>query len=139
MGIGLPGAIGAKLLYRDRRVLAVCGDGGFLMNCQEMETAARTGAAVVCLVFNDNTYGLIRWKQEMRFGRASYVDFTNPDFVTLARSFGWNGARIQAADELVPALEAAFQAAKPALVDCPVDYTENLKLTDRLGHLVCPI
>lgn len=139
MGIGLPGAIGAKLLHRDRRVLAVCGDGGFLMNCQEMETAARTGATVVCLVFNDNAYGLIRWKQEMRFGRASYVDFTNPDFVALARSFGWNGVRIEAADELVPALEAAFHAAKPALVDCPVDYTENLKLTDRLGHLVCPI
>ncbi len=139
MGIGLPGAIGAKLLFPDRRVLAVCGDGGFLMNCQEMETATRAGAAVVCLIFNDNTYGLIKWKQQTEFGRAAFVDFTNPDFVQLANSFGWEGLRVEAADELVPALESAFSAGKPALIDCSIDYSENLRLTDRLGHLVCPI
>ncbi len=139
MGIGLPGAIGAKLLYPDRRVLAVCGDGGFLMNCQEMETASRAGAAVVCLIFNDATYGLIKWKQEQEFGRPAFIDFTNPDFVMLAKSFGWDGARVEAADELAPALETAFRSGRPTLVDCPVDYTENLKLTDRLGYLVCPI
>ena len=139
MGIGLPGAIGAKLLYPDRRVLGVSGDGGFLMNCQEMETATRAGAAVVCLVFNDETYGLIRWKQETRFGRAASVDFGNPDFVTLAQSFGWDGVRIESADELAPALETAFDSGRPALIDCRIDYAENLKLTDRLGRLVCPI
>lgn len=139
MGIALPGAIGAKLLYPERRILAVCGDGGFLMNCQEMETAVRAKAPIVCLIFSDNTYGLIKWKQEIQFGRSSHVDFGNPDFVQLARSFGWEGCRIQAADELGPALETAFSSGKPALVDCPIDYSENLKLTDRLGHLVCPI
>jgi len=139
MGIGLPGAIGAKLLYPDRRVMAVCGDGGFLMNCQEMETATRAGAPIVCLIFSDQTYGLIKWKQEEQFGRAAYIDFTNPDFVALAKSFGWEGVRIAAADELAPALESAFESGKPTLIDCPVDYSENRKLTDKLGHLVCPI
>jgi acetolactate synthase-1/2/3 large subunit len=139
MGIGLPGAIGAKLLYPDRRVMAVCGDGGFLMNCQEMETATRVGAPVVCLIFSDRTYGLIKWKQEQEFGRAAFIDFTNPDFVGLARSFGWEGVRITAADELAPALEAAFRSGKPTLVECPVDYSENLKLTAQLGRLVCPL
>ncbi len=139
MGIALPGAIGAKLLYPDRKVLAVCGDGGFLMNCQEMETASRVGAPIVCLIFHDNTYGLIKWKQEIQFGRSSNVDFGNPDFVKLADSFGWHGLRIEAADELAPALQTAFNANRPALIDCPIDYRENLKLTERLGQLVCPI
>ncbi|MFQ5472303.1 MAG: acetolactate synthase large subunit, partial [Dehalococcoidia bacterium] len=139
MGIALPGAIGAKLLYPDRRVLAVCGDGGFLMNCQEMETATRAGAPIVCLVFHDDTYGLIKWKQDIRYGRTSHIDFGNPDFVALAKSFNWDGVRIEAADELIPALQAAFDGNRPTLIDCPIDYTENLRLTDRLGHLVCPI
>lgn len=139
MGIALPGAIAAKLLYPERRVLAVCGDGGFLMNCQEMETAVREGAAVVCLVFHDDTFGLIRWKQELRFGRPAFVDFGNPDFVQLAHSFGWEGLRINSADELSPALASAFSSGRPTLIDCPVDYTENRRLTERLGQLVCPI
>jgi acetolactate synthase-1/2/3 large subunit len=139
MGIGLPGAIGAKLLYPDRRVLAVCGDGGFLMNCQEMETATRVRAPVVCLIFHDNTYGLIKWKQQVEFGRTGFMDFGNPDFVQLATSFGWEGIRIEAAEELVPGLERAFACGKPALIDCPVDYAENVRLTERLGHLVCPV
>ncbi len=139
MGIALPGAIGAKLIHPDRRILAVCGDGGFLMNCQEMETAVRVNTPIVCLVFHDNTYGLIKWKQEVQFGRSSHIDFGNPDFVALAKSFGWDGVRIAAADELIPALEAAFTSSKPTLIDCPIDYTENLKLTERLGQLVCPI
>jgi len=139
MGIALPGAIGAKLLYPKRRVLAVCGDGGFLMNCQEMETATRAGAPVVCLVFHDDTFGLIKWKQQVQFGRSSHVDFGNPDFVRLAQSFDWDGVRIEAADELAPALETAFVANRPTLIDCPIEYSENLKLTERLGHLVCPI
>ncbi len=139
MGIALPGAIGAKLLLPDRRVLAVCGDGGFLMNCQEMETATRVEAPVVCLLLRDDSYGLIKWKQQTRFGRSPYVDFGNPDFVALAESFGWNGVCLHGAGELIPALTAAFTANKPTLIDCRVDYSENLKLTERLGHLVCPI
>lgn len=139
MGIALPGAIGAKLLYPDRRVLAVCGDAGFLMNCQEMETAVRAQTPIVCLIFRDNTYGLIKWKQEVEFGRASHIDFGNPDFPALARSFGWEGVELHGAGELVPALETAFGASRPTLIDCPVDYGENVKLTERLGKLVCPI
>lgn len=139
MGIALPGAIGAKLLYPDRKVLAVCGDGGFVMNCQEMETAVRVRTPIVCLIFNDQTYGLIKWKQQMQYGRASHVDFGNPDFVLLAQSFGWKGIRIGAADELVPALNEAFEAGVPALIDCRVEYAENLKLTEKLGNIVCPI
>lgn len=139
MGIALPGAIGAKLLYPDRRVLAVCGDGGFLMNVQEMETAVRVHAPIVCLVCHDNTFGLIKWKQEIQFGRSAYVDFGNPDFVALARSFGWEGIGIGSAAELTPALETAFASGNPALIDCPVDYAENRKLTERLGQIVCPI
>jgi acetolactate synthase-1/2/3 large subunit len=139
MGIALPGAIGAKLLFPDRRILAVCGDGGFLMNCQEMETATRARTPIVCLIFHDNTFGLIKWKQEIRFGRSSYVDFGNPDFVKFAESFDWVGVRISSADELYPALESAFTSHRPTLIDCPIDYAENLKLTERLGQLVCPI
>ncbi|MHC4235844.1 MAG: acetolactate synthase large subunit [Planctomycetota bacterium] len=139
MGIALPGAIGAKLLYPDRRILAVCGDGGFLMNCQELETAVRAGTAFVVLVFRDDGYGVIRWKQEVKFGRPSHVDFGNPDFAALARSFGCEGVRIESADELQPALEQAFGANRPTVIECAVDYGENLKLTEKLGKLVCPI
>jgi acetolactate synthase-1/2/3 large subunit len=136
MGIALPGAIGAKLLYPDRRVLALNGDGGFLMNSQEMETAVRAQANIVVLVWRDETFGLIKWKQMSQFGRPSHIDFGNPDFVQYARSFGWAAERVDAASELVPALEAAFEAGRPALVDVPVDATENLKLTERLESFV---
>ena len=132
MGIALPGAIGAKLLFPERRVLALNGDGGFLMNSQEMETAVRVGANIVVLVWRDETFGLIKWKQLNQFGRASHIDFGNPDFVQYARSFGWAADRVEAASELAPALEAAFNAGRPALIDVPVDATENLKLTERL-------
>jgi len=90
-------------------------------------------------VFHDKTFGLIRWKQEIQFGRPAFVDFDNPDFVMLARSFGWDGVRIEAADELALALGDAFKSSRPTLIDCPVDYRENVKLTERLGQLVCPI
>jgi acetolactate synthase-1/2/3 large subunit len=136
MGIGLPGSIGAKLLHPERRVLSINGDGGFLMNVQELETAVRYECPVVALVWRDQSYGVIRWKQQMEFGRASYVDFGNPDLVGLAESFGCEGIRIEAADELAPALERALAARRPVIIDCPVDYAENMKLTERLGTLV---
>ena len=139
MGIGLPGALAAKLLHPDRRVAAVCGDGGFLMNVQELETAVRLDLGVVILVFRDDAYGVIRWKQQTRYGREVGVKFGNPDLVALARAFGGRGLRVESAGELVPALEAAFAGRGPCVIDVPVDYRENLKLTERLGQLVCPL
>jgi len=139
MGIALPGALAAKMLYPERRVVAVAGDGAFLMNVQELETAVRLGLAVVIVIFRDDAYGVIRWKQLSRYGRESGVAFGNPDFVRLAESFGCRGLRVEGADELVPALEAAFASRMPCVVDVPVDYRENLKLTERLGQLVCPL
>ncbi len=139
MGIAVPGAIAAKLIYPERRCLAVCGDGGFLMNSQELETAVRTGVPFVTLIFNDEAYGLIEWKQMNGFGRPAYVDFTNPDFVKYAEAFGAKGYRVESSDELVPILNDAFNQELPSVIDCPVDYTENLRLTNELGQLTCPI
>ena len=138
MGIGLPGSIGAKLLYPERNVLSINGDGGFLMNAQELETAVRCEVPVVALVWRDETYGLIRWKQMNQFGRASHVDFGNPDFVAFAKSFGAEGYRIEHASELQPALREAFASKRPVVIDCPVDGSENLKLTERLEALELP-
>jgi acetolactate synthase-1/2/3 large subunit len=135
MGIAVPGAIAAKLLYPERRVVAVTGDGGFLMNSQELETAVRLKLPFVVLVWRDNGYGVIRWKQTLRFGRTSSVDFGNPDFVRYAESFGAAGYRVTAAEELRPALERALHHAGPVIIDCPVDDAENIKLTERLRSL----
>ncbi|MBI4402464.1 MAG: acetolactate synthase large subunit [Nitrospirae bacterium] len=135
MGIGLPGALAAKLLLPERRVVAVTGDGGFLMNSQELETAVRLRLPVVVLVWRDGGYGVIRWKQMLRFGRTSSVDFGNPDFVTYAQSFGAAGFRVSGPSELAPILTEAFSCGRPAVIDCPVDYSENLRLTERLKAL----
>ena len=139
MGFALPGAIGAKLVYPDRRVLAVCGDAGFLMNCQEMETAKRIGTNIVVMVWEDHAYGLIAWKQQTEFGRHTDLSFQNPDFMKLADAFGWRGFRAQNARDLRSTLEDAFECGEPALVVVPIDYSENVKLTKRLGNIVCPI
>ena len=132
MGIALPGALAAKLLRSDNRVLVVTGDGGFMMNCQELETARREHLPFVTLVFNDSAYGLIQWKQQDRFGHTNKTDFTNPDFVQLAESMGCKGYRVRRADELYENLEDAFRQDVPAVIDCPVDYGENMLLTQRL-------
>ncbi len=139
MGFALPGAIAAKLLHPDRRVLALCGDGGFLMNVQEMETARRLGTRIVVMVWEDGGYGLISWKQDTQFGRHTNLSFDNPDFVRLAESFGWAGARVEHSRDLLATLEKAFAADRPALVVIPIDYRENALLSERLGRLVCPI
>lgn len=136
MGIGLPGAIGAKLLYPERKVITVTGDGGFLMNAQELETAVRENIPIVSLIFHDKSYSLIEIKQQIQFGRKSHVNFGNPDFVKFAESFGAVGYRIQAADELKPVLEEAFSKYKPVVIDCPVDYRENLKIVEKFGGLL---
>jgi acetolactate synthase-1/2/3 large subunit len=130
MGIGLPGAIAAKLARPERRVVTVVGDGAVLMNIQELETAVRLGVAFVILVFRDDGYGVIRWKQQRQFGRTAGVDFGNPDFVALARAFGCEGVRLTAAKELRPALAGALAARVPVVIDCPVDYRENDRLAD---------
>lgn len=135
MGIALPGAIAAKLLYPERRVVAVTGDGGFLMNSQELETALRLKLPFVVLIWRDNGYGVIRWKQQVRFGRTSSVDFGNPDFVRYAESFGAAGYRVTEPGELRPILQQALQRDVPAVIDCPVDAAENLRLTQRLQAL----
>jgi acetolactate synthase-1/2/3 large subunit len=128
MGIAVPGAIAAKLSFPERRVVAVTGDGGFLMNSQDLETA-------VVLVWRDNGYGVIRWKQQLRFGRTSAVEFGNPDLVQYARSFGAIGYRVAEPSELGAVLEEALKSKVPAVIDCPVDYAENLRLTERLQAL----
>lgn len=135
MGIAIPGAIAAKYLYPHKRILAVTGDGGFMMNCQELETAYRENIPVVTLIFHDDSYGLIKWKQMDQYGRSSCVDFTNPDFVKLAEAMHCVGYRIEKAEDLLPTLEKAFSQTVPVIIDCPVDYNENVKLTEHLKEL----
>lgn len=139
MGIGVPGAIAAKLVHPHRKVLTVTGDGGFMMNSQEIETALRYSLPIVIMIWNDQGYGLIKWHQERRFGRSGHVRFTNPDFVRYAESFGARGYRVQSADELRPVLQQAFRNNTVAVIDVPVDYSENMKLTEKLGRLICPL
>ncbi|MCL6433304.1 MAG: acetolactate synthase large subunit [Leptolyngbyaceae cyanobacterium HOT.MB2.61] len=139
MGIAIPGAIAAKLVYPDRRIVAVTGDGGFMMNCQELETALRVGTPFVTLIFNDGGYGLIEWKQQNHFGHSSFVKFGNPDFVKLAESMGLKGYRIESCLDLIPTLKDALEQNIPTVIDCPVDYSENLRFTQRAGDLSCTI
>jgi len=139
MGFALPAAVAAKLAHPERKVVAVSGDGGFLMNVQELETARRLGLAIVNVIFRDGGYNLIQWKQQTRLGRESGVEFGNPDFVMLAQAFGAKGYRVESARDLAPALRDALAWPGPTIVDVPVDYRENPKLTARLGQLVCPI
>jgi acetolactate synthase I/II/III large subunit len=136
MGAGLPSGMMAALLYPDRRVLTVAGDGGFMMNSQELETALRLRLNLVVLIIEDYAYGMIRWKQ-MIDGFADWgLRFNNPDFVAYAASYGATGRRIAAAAELVPALQQAFAAGGVHLIAVPVDYSENVRvLVDELKHM----
>ena len=135
MGIALPGAIAAKLTFPDRNVLAVCGDGGFMMNNQEIETAVRLGLNITVLMFNDNKLGLIEWHQLREYGRKSNVDVGNPDFVKFAESFGATGYKVAKAEDLEGILQTAMNDGGVSLIDCPVDYSENMKLTERLKEM----
>ncbi len=139
MSFALPGALGTKLARPDRKVLGVMGDGSFLMNSQEIETALREKIPFVILVWVDGSYGLIKWKMEIEIHRHSHVDFGNPDFVKYAESFGAKGYSIQAADDLLPTLKKALADNTVSVIACPVDYSENTILTDKLGHLTQPI
>lgn len=139
MGIAIPGAIAAKLVHPDKRIVAVTGDGGFMMNCQELETALRVGTPFVTLIFNDGGYGLIEWKQLNYFGTSSFIKFGNPDFVKFAESMGLKGYRVESAQDLIPTLEEAFRQEVPTVIDVPVDYGENLRLSQKSGDLSCQI
>ncbi len=139
MGFALPGAIAAGLVHPQRRILAICGDAGFMMNVQEMETARRLNSDIVVMVWEDNAYGLIAWKQTNSFGRHTDLSFGNPDWLKLAQSFGWNGHQVDSSAALASVLESALNEQGPSLIVVPIDYDENPRLTKRLGEIVCPI
>jgi len=139
MGIAVPGALAAKLAYPERKVVAVTGDAGFMMNSQEIETALRMKTPFVILIWSDAEYGLITWHQLRHFGRPSHIAFNNPDFVKYAESFGAKGYRVERTADLLPTLKRALADETVAIVDCPVDYGENMKLTERLSNLASPL
>ncbi|MFT6094758.1 MAG: acetolactate synthase-1/2/3 large subunit [Pseudohongiellaceae bacterium] len=139
MGIALPGAISAKMTFPEKTIMAINGDAGFMMNSQEIETALRYNIAMVIMIWNDSKYGLIKWHQDRKFGRDSHIDFKNPDFVKYAESFGAKGYRVKSADELLPTIRKAVADDTVVIIDVAVDYSENMKLTEKLGNLVCPI
>ncbi len=140
MGAGLPSAMEVARLYPERRVMAICGDGGFMMNSQELETAVRLGLNLVVLVLDDSSYGMIRWKQ-YGMGYADFgLEFNNPDFVMYAQSYAANGHRVKATEEFAPLLERCFNEGGVHLIDLPVDYSENNKvLIDELKEKVCQL
>jgi acetolactate synthase I/II/III large subunit len=135
MAFALPGALGVKLARPEAKVLATMGDGAFLMNSQEIETAVRERIPLVVLIWEDSGYGLIEWKMDMELGDHYHVGFTNPDVVKYAESFGATGYRVESADDLLPTLRAALASDGVSVIACPVDYSENLRLTERLGQL----
>lgn len=135
MGMPLPGVIAANMVHPDRKVLGIAGDGDFLMNVQEMETARRLNSDVTMMVWEDGGYGLISWKQESEFNRHTDLSFGNPNWLQLAEAFGWQGQYVSNAKDLKPALETAVNYKGPSLVVIPIDYRENQKLSKRLGQI----
>ena len=136
MGFAVPAAIAAKLvLPRERHVVTISGDGGFLMNVQELETAKRLGLAIVNLVWTDSAFGVIELHQMRKFGRLAGTKFTNPDLVALAESFGLAGLRVESADDLVPTLRRAFELETSCVVEIPIDYRENARFSERIGDI----
>ena len=136
MGFALPGSMGAKMVFPDRKILSINGDAGFFMNVQDLETAVREKLNVVAVVWLDGEYGLIKWKQQIQFdGDHSNLKFDNPDFGMLAKSLNMWGIQISSAKEFLPALEEAFKQKGPAIIGVPVDYSENMRLTKHLGKV----
>ncbi len=136
MGAGLPSAMAAALVEPDKKVLAVVGDGGFMMNSQELETAVRLGLNIVVLILNDNAYGFIKWKQQSYGFENFALDYGNPDFVKYAESYGAKGFRVTRAEELKPLLIKAFKEKIPVVIECPVDYSENVKVWGRASEMM---
>lgn len=139
MGFALPGAIAASIVDPQRKILGIAGDAGFLMNVQEMETAARLNSNITMMVWEDKEYGLIAWKQWAHFGRHTDLSFTNPDWALLAKSFRWDFQFVEDSEKLLDALNSAANHHGPSLIVIPIDYRENQKLTHRLGELTCTI
>ncbi len=125
MGAGLPSAMAAKLINPDKKVIAVCGDGGFMMNSQEIETAVRIGLNMVVIILNDNAYGMIKWKQEGMGFKNFGLDYKNPDFVMYAKSYGAHGHRITSSQHFTETLEKCLNEDGVHIIDCPVDYSLN--------------
>ena len=139
MGAGLPSAMAAKLVHPDKKVIAVCGDGGFMMNSQELETAVRHKLNIVILILNDNAYGFIKWKQQAYKFPDFALDYKNPNFVKYAESYGAHGFKIQTADDLLPTIQKAFTLSGPVVIECPIDYSENKQVwNEELDGIVCP-
>lgn len=134
MGFAVPAGIAAKLVYPAANVVAVSGDGGFLMNAQELETANRLGTAFVNVIWENRQYGSITWKQTRRFGRHFGTEFDNPDFVRLAESFGLPGWRVESADDFAPRLKHALSLTRPSVLVVPVDYGMDVAIADELGE-----
>ena len=131
MGAGLPSAMASAMVYPDRKVMAICGDGGFMMNSQEMETAVRLGLNITVLILNDNSYGMIRWKQA-NMGFADWgLTYGNPDFVKYAEAYGANGYRVESASHLPELLQHTLSTPGVHLIDCPVDYADNDRILNR--------
>lgn len=136
MGFALPGSIGAKMAFPEKKVLSINGDAGFLMNVQDLETAVRYKINIVAVVWLDGEYGLIKWKQQVHFdGEHSELRFKNPSFELLAKSLGMWGKEIKSASEFLPSLTEAFKQKGPAIIGIPIDYEENMRLTERLGKV----
>jgi acetolactate synthase I/II/III large subunit len=135
----VPGAIAAKIARPEAKVLVATGDGSFLMNSQEIETALRLGLPMVILIWVDDAYGLISWKMDLEIGHNVDTTFGNPDFVAYAESFGATGYRIESASELLPTLRTALAADTVSIIACPVDYSANSELIASLGELDEPM
>ena len=133
MGIALPTAIAAKLVHPERKVVTVNGDGGFLMNVQELETAVRLGTPIVNVIWENRQFGSIVWKQDKKFGRHFGTDFANPDFVGLAAAFGMPAWRIEAVDDFGPTLRRALDLDVPSLIVLPIDYSLDVAISQELG------
>ena len=131
MGAGLPSGMMSAMVYPDRKILSICGDGGFMMNSQEMETAVRLGLNMTVLILNDNSYGMIRWKQANMGFQDWGLTYGNPDFVKYAEAYGAHGHRVESADHLNQVLKHCLDTPGVHLIDCPVDYTENDNILNR--------
>jgi acetolactate synthase-1/2/3 large subunit len=131
MGAGLPSAMASAMVYPDRKIMAICGDGGFMMNSQEMETAVRLGLNLTVLILNDNSYGMIRWKQANMGFKDWGLTYNNPDFVKYAEAYGASGHRVESAEHLPRLLKECLDTPGVHLIDCPVDYSENDQILNK--------
>jgi acetolactate synthase-1/2/3 large subunit len=133
MGFAIPAAIAAKLVHPDRKVVTVNGDGGFLMNAQELETAVRLKTPFVSIIWENRQYGSIVWKQDKKFGRHFGVDFTNPDFVRMAESYGMPAWRCESVQDFPQRLQQALGMDVPTLIVLPIDYSIDVAISEELG------